>query len=180
MIGSSRFGRFTEAGRRVLVVLLVTSSALGVGSVAISSGRAGAGTAAAEVGGSSVTCSKLSGSAQAKVTISKCVPSAGTGYKSASQPGGTFATGVLTWSSSRTTTTLGSSTLDFLDTRGPCTGTSEEVHWTTAVAAASTVGRGIPAVGDTISAYVCMHFEYHNGAEHLTKILLAPGTTVSL
>ncbi len=180
MVGGSRFRRLPQAGWRALGVLLVTSSALGMGSVAIPSGSAGARTAVAAVGGSNVTCSKLSGSAQAKVTISKCVPSAGTGYKSASQPGGTFGVGVLTWSSGGATTTLGNSTLDFLDTRGPCTGSSEEMHWTSTVAAASTVGHGIPAVGDAVSAYVFMHFKYHNGAEHPTRILLAPGTTVSL
>jgi hypothetical protein len=54
------------------------------------------------------------------------------------------------------------------------------VHWTSSVAAASTVGRGIPAVGDAISAYLCMHFRYHNGAEHETAILLARGTKVKL
>jgi hypothetical protein len=113
------------------------------------------------------------------VKISKCAPSAGTGYKSASQPGGTFGLGVLTWAGSGATTTLGSSALDFLNS-GPCTGSSLEVHWTSTVAAASTVGGGIPAVGDVVSAYVCMHFKYYSGTEHPTEIRLVPGTKVSL
>jgi hypothetical protein len=176
MGGSNRIGRLPRAGWRALGVLLVASAALGVGSVAISSGSAGAGTSVAAVGGSSVTCSKLSGSAQSTVTISKCAPSAGAGYKSAS---GTFGFGVLTWAGSGATTTLGQSTLDFLNS-GPCTGSSAEVHWTSTVAAASTVGPGIPAVGDVISAYACMHFKYYNGAEHPTRIKLVRGTKVSL
>jgi hypothetical protein len=180
MVGSSRFGQLRLSGWRTLGVVLVIFSALGVGSIAIPSVSAGATTSGAAAGGNRVTCTKLSGSAPTVVTISKCAPSAGAGYASASQPGGEFGTGVLTWSSSGATTTFGTSTFDFLTTRGPCMGSSEEVRWTSTVAAASTAGRGIPAVGDAISAYLCMHFKYHNGAEHETGILLARGTKVRL
>jgi hypothetical protein len=130
-------------------------------------------------GGSGVTCSKLSGSASKTVTISKCAPSAGPGYGSASQPGGNFGVGVLTGARSGATT-LGQSTIDLLETRGPCTGTSEEAYWTSTVAAASTSGPGIPAVGDPVSAYVCLHFTYSGGTEHVTRIALARGTKVHL
>ncbi len=152
MGGSNRFRGLPRAGWRARGVLLVAFVGLGMGSVAISSGSAGASTSVAAVGGSSVTCSKLSGSALTTVKISKCAPNAGAGYASASQPGGDFGFDVLTWASSGATTTLGQSTLFFLGTRGPCTGISEEVHWTSTVAAASTSGPGIPAVGDAISA----------------------------
>ena len=173
------FGRRLRMTTSLVAVLCASSMVLAVGSVVTDARTAGAAGPVGLAGGSGVTCSKLSGSASKTVTISKCAPSAGPGYGSASQPGGNFGVGVLTWARSGATT-LGQSTIDLLETRGPCTGTSEEAYWTSTVAAASTSGPGIPAVGDPVSAYVCLHFTYSGGTEHVTRIALARGTKVHL
>jgi hypothetical protein len=63
---------------------------------------------------------------------------------------------------------------------GSCKGRSLEMHWTSTVTAATTVGPGIPAVGDVISAYLCVHFRYHDHSEQPTTIKIVRGTEVSL
>ncbi len=121
---------------------------------------------------SSITCSSLKGTVTGTITIKKCTPSAGKGYKSATGSSGSLATGgTLTWSNSGATTTV---TLVVTSPgQGLCGKGYSEFDANGTVTAASTTGTGIPAVGDTTSSKVCV-----NVAKN--KIALVKGTTFSL
>ncbi|MBV8463765.1 MAG: hypothetical protein JO368_10750 [Acidimicrobiales bacterium] len=107
------------------------------------------------------------------MTISKCSPSGGKGYKSASAPSSSLATGGnLTWSKSGATTTVGNVVVSNQG-QGTCKKGNTEYTFTGSVTAASTSGVGIPAVGDTVSASACV-----NGKSG--KVTLAPGSSISL
>lgn len=123
---------------------------------------------------SSITCSKLTGSASTTVTISKCLPSAGNGYKKASVSWDDLINGGdLTWSSSGATTTIGDTSSYGII--GACHhGHGDEIVMQGTVTAASSGGTGVPAVGDTFSAFVC---QYDLPTQ---KFTLMPGTEVNL
>lgn len=117
---------------------------------------------------SSPKCATLTGTPNTNATVSDCTPApagkAAKGYKQGSlqlssavlnalSAGGTI-TESLTWSTSGAFTTVqfsGSSS-----SRAGCKSGSTELDLHGSVIAASTSGRGIPAVGDTIKARVCM------------------------
>ena len=105
---------------------------------------------------SSVTCTSLKGSDTGTVTIGKCSPSGGKGYKTASGTAATLATGGnITWKNSKATTTVGDTSTSSPG-QGGCKKGSTEYDFTGKVTAASTSGVGIPAVGDTVSARACV------------------------
>jgi hypothetical protein len=144
------------------VALSIPASVAGVGLV--SSGSAFA--------ASSITCSSLKGTISGNITIGKCLPSGGKGYKSASALATSLATGgTLTWSNSGATTTVTLATTS--PGQGSCKKGNVEFDATGTVTAASTTGVGIPAVGDSTSARACV--ETKNG-----KITLVKGTTFTL
>ena len=90
--------------RRILTMVALAATITIPASVAVTT----LGSAGPAFASSSVTCSKLKGSDSGTVTISKCTPSGGKGYKSASGTAATLATGGnITWKSSKATTTVG-------------------------------------------------------------------------
>jgi hypothetical protein len=123
--------------------------------------------------GTGITCTGLKGTITTTVTISKCTPSGGKGYKTASAPATDLATGGnITWKSSGATTTIGDASYSG-GTQGSCKKGNDEYMFTGTVTAASTTGTGIPAVGDAVSATACV--ETKNG-----KITLLKGTKMDL
>ena len=151
--------------RRLLTAAAVAAAIFVPSSVAA---IAPAGIASAASG---VTCSSLKGTITSTVTIAKCTPSGGKGYKTATAPATSLAGGGnLTWSKSGATTTVGNTKVTTV-TPNKC-GKSTEYSFTGTVTAASTSGVGIPAVGDTVSALACV-----SGSG---KITLLKGTTIQL
>jgi hypothetical protein len=105
---------------------------------------------------SGVTCTSLKGSDSGNVTIGKCTPSGGKGYKTASGAAVSLATGgTITWKSSKATTTIGDTSTSSPG-QGGCKKGSTEYDFSGQVTAASTSGVGIPAVGDAVSARACV------------------------
>ncbi len=159
--------------RRLTVVVptaiaLASLSAAGFG-VAGTAGAA-AGTAAAKKSG--ITCSSLKGTISSTVTISKCSPSGGAGYKSATAPAVSLAEGGnITWKSSGATTTVGDSSVSDV-TPNKCGTKGTEYSFKGKVTAASTKGTGIPAVGNSVKALACV--------SSAGAITLLPGTTIHL
>lgn len=113
-------------------------------------------------------CGRLSGTPTTTATIGKCRPApkgkAAKGYKTGSfllnsqvlnalLAGGTI-TEPLTWTSSGVTTQIQFSGTP--SSAAGCKTGSTEVDLVGSVIGASTAGKGIPAVGDTINAPVCM------------------------
>jgi hypothetical protein len=152
---------------RRLLTVAATAVAL---SIPLSVATVGlAGTAGAAT--SSVTCTGLTGTISTTVTISKCTPSGGKGYKTASAPASSLASGGnLTWSKSKATTTIGDSSVKVVSPN-KC-GTSTEYSFTGKVTAASTKGTGIPKKGDAVKALACV--------SSAGAISLLPGTTMKL
>lgn len=121
---------------------------------------------------SSVSCASLKGTDTGTVTLKKCTPSGGKGYKSASGSAATLATGGnITWSNSGATTTIGDTSYSSVTNTG-CSKKDSEYEFTGTVTAASTSGTGIPKVGDSVQAFACLA---SSGA-----IKLAKGTTAEL
>ena len=122
---------------------------------------------------SSIQCTSLKGTITGTVTIGKCTPSGGKGYKTASGTSTSLASsGTLTWSKSKATTGI-----DDGNAVGPITGTKcskkdTAYSFTATVSAASTTGTGIPKVGDAVSATACV--------AKSGKITLEPGTVMEL
>ncbi len=138
--------------RRILTMVALAATITIPASVAVTT----LGSAGPAFASSSVTCSKLKGSDSGTVTISKCTPSGGKGYKSASGTAATLATGGnITWKSSKATTTVGDASVTSPG-QGGCKKGSTEYDFTGKVTAASTSGTGIPAVNDTVSARACV------------------------
>lgn len=157
---------------RRLFAAVVTAAALAVPASVAAVGIVPVGTAYAS--GISCTGLKLSGTlASGTLTISKCTPSAGKGYKDATASTTVLASGSgnLTWSNSHATTTV--SITPTAGTQGPCKKGYVEYFATGSVTAASTSGVGIPAVGDSVNASVCIDILKN-------KLALAPGTSFSL
>lgn len=117
---------------------------------------------------SSPVCARLRGNPNTSATIGKCTPTppgkAAKGYKKGSLQlssavlnaliaGGTI-TEPLTWSNSGAFTTIQFSGTP--SSPAGCTNGSTKLDLVGSVIGASTTGRGIPAVGDTIKAPVCM------------------------
>jgi hypothetical protein len=120
---------------------------------------------------SSITCKGLTGKITGNVTISKCTPTGGAGYKTASAPAVNLATGGnITWKTSNATTTIGNAVVS--NPTNKCGTKGTEYSFTGSVTAASTVGKGIPKVGDAVSALACVS---STGA-----ITLLPRTTMKL
>jgi len=120
----------------------------------------------------SITCTSFKSTVTGTVTIGKCTPSGGKGYKSASGSSASLATGgTLTWTKSGATTTV-SLTVTSPGQGGRAKG-YVEYDANGSVTATSTIGTGIPAVGDTTSARACV-----NTAKN--KITLVKGTTFTL
>jgi hypothetical protein len=159
--------------RRLLTVAAIAAAIsipASVASVGVVSGTAFA--------SSGVTCAKLKGTISTTVTVSKCSPSAGKGYKSASAPSADLATGgSITWSNSGATTTIGNASYAAV-TPNVCKKPTDntEFSFTGTVTAASTSGTGIPAVGDSVSALVCVNTESGGSGD----ISLVKGTTLAL
>ncbi len=135
-------------------------------------------TATVVVGGStafaasSITCKSLKGTDTGTVTIGKCTPSGGKGYKTASGSAATLATGGnITWSKSKATTTIGDTSYGTV-TPNACGKKGTEYYFDGTVTAASTMGTGIPKVGDAVSADACV--------ANSGKLTLAKGTTMKL
>ena len=131
-------------------VIIALSVPITVGTVAL----AGPATAA-----SGIQCKGIKGNIAGNVTISKCKPSGGAGYKTATGVATSLASsGTLTWSKSGATTTIhgGSATAVSPNKCAPAKGGGGEFTFTATVSAASTVGTGIPAVGDSVSATACI------------------------
>jgi hypothetical protein len=156
---------------RRLLVVAATAVALSIPASVASLGIAG-GSAFA---GSTVSCAKLAGTIITTVTISKCTPSGGKGYKSASAPAASLATGGnLTWSKSGATTTIGDTSASVV-TPNVCKkpAANTEYSFTGTVTAASTSGVGIPVVGDSVTGLACI-------ANSTGKISIVKGTTLHL
>ena len=151
-------------------LLMVAAAAISM-SIPLSVATVGfAGTAGAAT--SSVTCKGLSGSITTTVKISKCTPSAGPGYKTASAPASSLASGgKLKWSSSKATTTVGDASVTTVSPNA-CGAGGTEYSFTGKVTGASTKGTGIPKKGDSVKALACVSA---TGA-----ITLLPGTTMKL
>jgi len=157
---------------RRLFTIAATAAALAVPASIATAGFVEVGTAGAA---STIQCKsvKLKGTLTGgTLTIGKCTPSGGKGYKSASgSTAALLAGGNLTWTNSGATTTV-----TFTDTspgQGVCAKNYAEFDAIGSVTAASTTGVGIPAVGDTTSATVCVDVAKN-------KLKLAPGTTFGL
>lgn len=157
---------------RRLFTIAATAAALAVPASVATAGFVEVGTAGAV---SAIQCSgvKLTGPlASGTLTFSKCTPSGGKGYKDATgSTSALLAGGNITWSNSGATTTV--SFTDNSPGQGACAKNYVEYDATGTVTAASTVGVGIPAVGDTTSGRVCIDIAKN-------KLKLVPHTTFSL
>jgi hypothetical protein len=152
--------------RRLLAVAAI-ATAMSIPASVATVGFAGPAFAA-----SGVTCTGLKGTDSSTVTISKCTPSGGKGYKSASGAAASLATGgTITWKSSSATTTIGDTSTSSPG-QGGCKKKSTEYDFTGKVTAASTTGTGIPAVGDSVSARACV--------TSAGKLSLVKGTVMAL
>jgi hypothetical protein len=146
--------------RRLLAVAAIATA------ISIPASVATVGFAGPAFAASGVTCTGLKGTDSGTVTISKCTPSGGKGYKSASGAAASLATGgTITWSKSSATTTIGPG-------QGGCKKKSTEYDFSGKVTAASTTGTGIPAVGDSVSARACV--------TSAGKLSLVKGTVMDL
>jgi hypothetical protein len=153
--------------RRILAVAII-ASAISVPATVATLGMA-SGQAFAT---SSVSCTGLKGTATGTITISKCSPSGGKGYKTASGASASLATGGnITWKSSGATTTIGDTSVSSPG-QGSCAKKDTQYDYTGTVTAASTSGTGIPKVGDSVSGDVCLTSS--------GKITLVKGTTLDL
>ena len=125
---------------------------------------------------SAISCSglTLTGTlASGTIHISKCLPSGGAGYASATGSTAALITPMskLTWSSSHATTTVTITATS--PGKGVCTSPYVEYDASGTVNAASTTGPGIPKVGDAISGKVCIYVAGN-------KMKLAPNTKFKL
>ena len=121
---------------------------------------------------STIACSSLKGTATTTITISLCTPTGGAGYKSATGPAASLANGGnITWTTSKATTTLAAGTVTQVAVN-KCGTKGKEYSYLSSVSAASTSGAGIPKVGDTASALVCV--------SSTLVIVLLPNTKVHL
>jgi hypothetical protein len=159
---------------RRMFTIAATAAALAVPASVVTAGLVQTGPAGAA--GSTIQCKsvKLKGTlAAGTLTIGKCSPSGGKGYKEVT--GSTAALAVagsnLTWSNSgaTTTVTIGSSSPG----QGVCPKNYVEFDALGSVTAASTSGPGIPAVGDVVSGTACIDIAKN-------KLKLAKGTTFNL
>jgi hypothetical protein len=149
-------------GAAVAVALSIPASVAAVGVV----------SSAPAFASSSISCTSLKGTISGSITIGKCTPSGGKGYKTASAPAASLASGgTITWKKSGATTTLSLAATS--PGQGGCKKGYLEYDATGSVTAASTTGVGIPAVGDTTSARACV--DATNG-----KIALVKGTSFTL
>jgi hypothetical protein len=129
-------------------------------------------TAGPAFAASSVTCTSLKGTDTGTVTIGKCTPSGGKGYKTASGAAASLASGGnITWSNSHATTTIGDTSVSSPG-QGGCKKKTTEYDFTGTVTAASTSGTGIPKVGDAVSARACV--------ASTGKLSLVKGTVMDL
>jgi len=151
--------------------LLTVAAAAVALSIPLSAATVGlAGTAGAAT--SSITCTGLSGTITTTVKVSKCTPSGGAGYKTATGAASSLASGGnLTWASSKATTTVGDTSAKQV-TPNKCGLKGTEYSFKGKVTAASTKGTGIPKKGDAVTALACVS---STGA-----ITLLAGTTMKL
>jgi hypothetical protein len=134
--------------RAILLAAALALPVSGASVALVSGGQAGA--------ASSIQCTSLKGNISSTVTIGKCTPSGGKGYKKASGNSATLATGGnITWTKSGATTTIGSGTVS--TPTNLCGKKATEYGFTSSVTGASTSGTGIPKVGDTVSALACVN-----------------------
>ena len=142
---------------RRMFAVAATAAALAIPASIAAVGVVPATTAGAS--GSTVACSsvKLKGTLESgTLTFSKCLPSAGKEYKSASASSTTLqAGGNLVWKKSGATTTISVSASDE-GASSLCPKADSLFDASGSVTAASTSGTGIPAAGDAISAQVCI------------------------
>lgn len=154
---------------RRLLTVAAAAAALSIPLSAATVGLAG-GTAGAAAT-SSVTCKGLTGTITTTVTVSRCTPSAGKGYKTATASAASLATGGnLTWSKSKATTTIGNAKASVASPNMCTAGT--EYSFSGRVTAASTKGTGIPKKGDAVRAKACV--------SSAGAITLLPGTAMKL
>ncbi len=152
--------------RRILTVVAIAAT------ITIPASVATLGAAGPAFASSSVSCTSLKGSDTGTVTIGKCTPSGGKGYKTASGAAATLATGGnITWKNSGATTTVGDASVTSPG-QGGCKKKTTEYDFSGKVTAASTTGVGIPAVGDTVSARACVTSS--------GKLSLVKGTSMEL
>ncbi len=134
----------------------------------------------------SITCNRI---------ISHCTPSAGAGYAelvfSYGYGIGEENNEVFTWLPGGATTTMGTLTETRLG-RGRCPAPNppqigryangdEEIHTTGLVIAASTFGLGIPAIGEEVSWYTCLHYRIGlRGQRDRYRASQVRGSTVEL
>ncbi len=153
---------------RRLLTIAAAVTALSIPVTVASVGLAG--TAGAT--GSGIACASLKGTISGTVTIGKCTPTGGKGYKTATGTAAALASGgTITWSKSGATTTIGDSSASGV-TPSACPKKDSEFSFSGTVTAASTTGAGIPAVGDTVHVLACVS---PTGTVKLVK-----GTSISL
>ena len=188
----------TKRIRRRLSNAVVSVAVLGAcgGMMAVVPSAGAAGSHRLNVGptaSSQVTCSKyISSHTFFSVAVGRCLPHAGHAYSEATGsasvlgfgPSGQDA-GTLTWTGGATTT-IGPATYTQVlnDLSCPLTQPhkfflSAEQTESASVTAASTVGPGIPAVGDQVSATFCYYFKINHYLQEQFAILL-PDTTLQL
>jgi hypothetical protein len=149
---------FTMAAIAAAMTIPASVAAVGV----VNAGTAGAASA--------ISCTGLKGTISGNITISKCNPSGGKAFKSASAPASSLATGgTLTWKPykhSVNTTTVSLSVTS--PGQGACKAGYDEYDATGSVTAETGAsGVGIPVVGDTVSARACV--DSTNGKIELVK-----------
>jgi hypothetical protein len=153
---------------RRLLTVAAAAAALSIPLSAATVGLAGTAGAAAT---SSITCKGLTGTITTTVTVSKCTPFGGKGYRTASAPAASLASGGnLTWSNSKATTTIGKTSAKVASPNKCTTGT--EYSFSGRVTAVSTHGTGIPKKGDAVRASACVT---SSGA-----VTLLPGSKMKL
>jgi hypothetical protein len=157
---------------RRLLTVAATAVALSIPLSAATVGLAGAAGAAGAKASSSVTCTGLKGTISTTVTVSKCTPSGGKGYKTATAPASSLAAGGnLTWSKSKATTTIGNAAAKVVSPN-KCGAAGTEYSFAGKVTAASTKGTGIPKKGDAVKALACV--------SSAGAVTLLAGTTMKL
>ena len=154
---------------RRLLTVAAAAAALSIPASVAGVGLVSSGSAFAATG---ITCKGLAGTITGTITISKCTPTGGAKYTTATAPAKSLArVGTITWHSSGAKTTV---TLTVTSpTPGKCAAGSTEFDATGKVTAATTKGTGIPAVGQTTAAKTCV-------STTTGKITLVPGTSFSL
>ncbi len=147
-------------------------AAAAVGALSIPATVAVVGNAAPAFASSSLTCSKLVGTATGTVTISKCTPLSKADkklYKAATGSSATLASGgAITWSSSGNTTVLNKPAVSSPGQGGCKKGSTEEDATGAVTGGTATVTHA----GDVVSGRVCLS---STGALTLVK-----GTTFTL